>query len=340
MLKYAAVAVILSHCLAVQAQDASCKVDEKGYVAIGGIEQWVSARGDSCASPVLLVVHGGPGNPLSPYAEALYGAWSRDYIVVHWDQRGSGKTYGRSKPKEGEALTLRRLTEDGAEVASYAARHFGKKQVALFGSSWGSLLAVNMLKSRPELFSAYMGTAQIVGYRQNQSASYARTKQKVAAAGDQAALAVLDSVGAPPWTDPRSFGKVRRIIRKYEAQATTPAPRAWWTPAAEYATPQYQADYEAGEDYSFLNFVGLKGDGMFSQADLAALGPDFAMPVFILQGEEDLLCTPEVTRAWYATLRAPLKELIMVPRAGHDPNPDMIAAQTRVLKELILPLLR
>ena len=36
--------------------------------------------------------------------------------------------------------------------------------------------------------------------------------------------------------------------------------------------------------------------------------------------------------------RAPQKQLIMVPHAGHDPNPDMIAAQYKILKERILPL--
>ena len=38
-------------------------VDEKGFVRIGGIEQWVRIKGASCARPVIVVVHGGPGNP-------------------------------------------------------------------------------------------------------------------------------------------------------------------------------------------------------------------------------------------------------------------------------------
>ncbi|WP_426175756.1 hypothetical protein [Massilia sp. TWR1-2-2] len=49
------------------------KVDEKGFVAIGGIEQWITVTGDSCANPVILVIHGGPGNPLSPFADQLFG---------------------------------------------------------------------------------------------------------------------------------------------------------------------------------------------------------------------------------------------------------------------------
>ncbi|WGG48532.1 alpha/beta fold hydrolase [Rugamonas sp. DEMB1] len=76
-------------------------VNEAGYVAIGGIAQWVTIKGASCANPVILVVHGGPGNPLSPYADAIYGAWQKDYTLVQWDQRGAGKTYGRNRPADG-----------------------------------------------------------------------------------------------------------------------------------------------------------------------------------------------------------------------------------------------
>ncbi|MGV7211268.1 alpha/beta fold hydrolase [Oxalobacteraceae bacterium A2-2] len=316
------------------------RLDEKGYVAIGGIEQWVTIKGESCANPVILVVHGGPGNPLSLYSDRMYGPWTRDFTVVQWDQRGSGMTYGRSRPAPDAPLTLEQLTRDGVELAGYLARRLGKRQVILFGSSWGSILSVYMLKADPGLFAAYLGASQVVGYRQNQPVGYARLLERARGAGDAASLQVLEAVGPPPWTDPRSFGKVRRVIRKYEEAVTTPSPEDWWQAAPEYATPQAKADYDAGEDYSFLYFVGRHGDGMFSQVDLPAMGVGFPMPVFLVQGEEDLLTTPEVTRRYYDSLRAPFKALVMVPGAGHDPNQAMVDAQYRVLKERILPLLR
>ena len=133
-------------------------------------------------------------------------------------------------------------------------------------------------------------------------------------------------------------GKVRRVIRAYEAKVSTPAPEAWWTPAAEYRTPKAQADYEAGEEYSFLNFVGLKGDGMASRVDLPALGTDFAIPVFFVEGAQDLLATPDVAQRYFDSLTAPRKHLVLLERAGHDPNQDVIDAQYLILKERILPL--
>jgi pimeloyl-ACP methyl ester carboxylesterase len=316
------------------------KLAQKGFVPIGGIEQWVTIKGDSCANPVVLIIHGGPGNPLSPYSDRMFGAWTSKFTIVQWDQRGAGMTYGRNPPPADASLTIKQMSDDGTELAALLARRLGKKKVILWGSSWGSILGVHMVKARPELFYAYLGTSQVVGSRENQAVAYPKLVGLVRAAGDKAALAVLEQVGPPPWTDPRSFGKVRRVIRRYEAKVTTPAPAAWWTPAAEYTTPKARADYEAGEEYSFINFVGMKGDGMFAQVDLPKLGTDFAVPMFFVHGVQDLLGTPDVAQRYYDSIKAPQKAMVMLERAGHDPNQEVIDAEYRILTERILPLIK
>ena len=230
------------------------------------------------------------------------------------------------------------MRDDGTELAAYLAKRFNKQKVILWGSSWGSILGVHMVKARPELFYAYLGTAQIVNNKQNEAASYAKLLRVARAADDQVSLAVLQEVGAPPWKDPRSFGKVRRVIRKFEAKLTTPPPAAWWKPAAEYMTPAAQANYEAGEEYSYINSVGFKGDGMMSQVDLPKLGTDFAIPMFFVVGKHDFLATPDIAQRYYDSLKAPQKHLVLLEHAGHDPNQDVIDGQYQILIERILPL--
>lgn len=320
-------------------------VQEQGFVTIGGIPQWITIRGQDCRNPVLLFIHGGPGNPVSPFADTLYGAWAQDFTLVQWDQRGAGRTYGRNlpvrelEPDEFEAtpLTLALMAQDGIAVAEYLQRRLGHAKVILTGSSWGSALAVEMASLRPELFHAYVGVAQLVGPADLQ-ASHALTLQRAQALGDAPALATLQRLGAPPWKDPRSFGQLRRIIRGYEARRTTPGPD--WQPAADYAGPQDEAAREAGEDFSFMKFVGPHADGLLWRLDLTQQRTQFQLPVFFIQGEEDLLTPPDVTRAYFDRLTAPRKQLVMVPKAGHDPNPPLLDAQRRVLKEEVLPLAR
>jgi pimeloyl-ACP methyl ester carboxylesterase len=315
------------------------KISEEGFVPIDGIDQWVTIRSADCANPVVLIVHGGPGNPSTPFAESLYGPWEKDFTIVQWDQRGSGNTFARNPDTATGPLTMALMARDGTEVAAYATRRLGKRQVILFGSSWGSALAVNMLKLKPELFSAYQGTSQLVEYRANQNATYERVLELTRAAGDQEAVTSLEALGAPPWENPRAFGIVRRITRRYEAKTTQPAPGTWWKFPSEYETAAYQAAYTAGEDYSYIQLVGTKGDGMLSRIDLPALGTTFPMPVFIIQGKEDLLTMPIVTKAYFDRIKAPTKSYILLDKVGHDPNPLMVDAQFRVLKTQIAPLL-
>src|SRR5664279_1943582 len=65
------------------------RIMEERFIRINGIEQWVTIKGDR-TKPVILFLHGGPGSPLSPYADAIYSKWEKDFILVQWDQRGAG----------------------------------------------------------------------------------------------------------------------------------------------------------------------------------------------------------------------------------------------------------
>lgn len=311
-------------------------IDERAYVTIGGIAQWVTIKGEACDNPIILFIHGGPGNPLSPYSDAMFAGWSKSFTIVQWDQRGAGKTFARS-PTPDQRLSLDVMTQDGLEVAAYLTRRLGQPRVILWGSSWGSALGVMMAKARPDLFYAYVGTSQMVNGRENLMETYGRTLTLARQSRDAQSLEILQAVGRPPWADPRSFGAVRRITKAYEARVADPAPKAWGTPAKDYSGADYDAAYEAGEDYSYINFVGLKGDGLLWRIDLARLGPKFSIPVYLVQGMEDLVTVPSLTQRYYDAIEAPDKALVLLPNVGHDPNEAMIAAQYKILMDRVRP---
>jgi proline iminopeptidase len=75
-------------------------VERSETVHIGGIEQFVSIRGRDRRNPVLLILHGGPGFPELALAWWNTRALEEYFTVVHWDQRGSGKTYLLNDPQQ------------------------------------------------------------------------------------------------------------------------------------------------------------------------------------------------------------------------------------------------
>ncbi len=57
---------------------------------------------DRCRRPgssqsIILFLHAGPAEAESPFLREFV-PWERDFTVVNWDQRGSGKTYGKNGP--------------------------------------------------------------------------------------------------------------------------------------------------------------------------------------------------------------------------------------------------
>lgn len=60
---------------------------------------------------------------MSQYDDTIYWHWRKDFILVHWDQRGAGRTFGRNAPAVvNEAywienpLTVKQITDDGIEL--------------------------------------------------------------------------------------------------------------------------------------------------------------------------------------------------------------------------------
>ena len=68
-------------------------IDEDRVIEINGIKQFINIRGENKNNPVILVLHGGPGSPISPMRYTYQKGLEEQYTVVNWDQRNAGKTY-------------------------------------------------------------------------------------------------------------------------------------------------------------------------------------------------------------------------------------------------------
>jgi pimeloyl-ACP methyl ester carboxylesterase len=160
------------------------------YVEIGGIPQWIeiAPETDRPGAPVLLLIHGGPGGSTRG-ASASWRSWRRHFALVHWDQRGAGRTFARNGAAGSGPMNFEQFVSDAIEVAEFVRRELSGRDVVLLGHSWGSAIGVHMVKRRPDLFAAFVGTGQLVNFRRNEEANYEREIALARRSGNQAALA-------------------------------------------------------------------------------------------------------------------------------------------------------
>jgi len=274
------------------------EVYEQSFVRIGGIEQWIDVRGDGEANPVLLVLHGGPGSTWDPLVR-LFKPWEKYFTLVEWDQRGAGRTYSHNSP-DSAAITLDRVVQDGIEVAEYVARRLDKRKVVLMGHSWGTLVGVQMVKARPELFCAYVGTSQVVNTQKSEALSYAEVLRRARLAHNAKAVEELESIGGPPYDDAQKLG----TERQWEAVFAAPSEQKF--NSIDYVRSLYPPDFtdkemtdrNAGFFASNYSIYGHKMDGPMMSVDLSSTARDFRLPMFFIQGALDDVTPTSIVREY------------------------------------------
>ncbi|MDJ1499601.1 alpha/beta hydrolase [Xanthocytophaga agilis] len=323
-------------------------IHQEKFVRIGGIEQWITIHGADSTKPVILFLHGGPGSVMSAYDNTIYGAWEKDFVLVSWDQRGAGRTFGKNAPKQHDEeywinnpLTVDQMAADGIELSEYLIKHLQQPKIILIGTSWGSVLGATMALKKPELYYAYIGHSQVVNGTETLVHAYHTVYKLAQKANDNESINKLTILGVPPYDDAKNTGQLFRIIKKYERENSVPAPNTWWRLAPAYDNETDARNREDGDDYSFINYVGHKKLGikaMSATVDFMKNGLTFQLPVYIIQGEADILTPQELTKPYFDKLKAPHKEYFLVPGAAHGHNQSVIDTQYKVAKACIASL--
>ncbi|PYT19328.1 MAG: hypothetical protein DMG59_00730 [Acidobacteria bacterium] len=287
-------------------------IDEATYVSIGGIEQWVTIRGEDRANPVLLFLHGGPGDVTNPWTFALFAPWEKHFTVVQWDQRGAGRTLRRTGHAVAPTMTLDRMAQDGIEVAEYLRTHLRKDKIIVVAHSFGSIFGMRMISARPDLFHAYVGTGQVADSTRNYSAAYDALVRKAQATANQPALDDLRRVGPPPYKS----GEGYRVQRKWANRFEGADQFLFGTLGLALVAPGKSVqDINDSADGQMLS-----GERLVSQTtslEPKDLGLNFAIPIFFLQGAEDFTTPTELARRYLASIRAPRKEFVPLKGGGH-----------------------
>ena len=181
----------------------------------------------------------------------------------------------------------------------------------LVGQSWGAVLGVNVIKRRPALFYAFVGTGLPVSVAETieDRAHWARREAK--ATGDQASIKALDD--AAPLPPDKRLGALASVSKKW---ILSPSDLKFKDEVlGEYAdassTKAEVVAWRAGATFSGST-IGRANDNF----DLRRLGLDMPIPFFVVQGREDRIAGFDSTRAYVEDVRAPAKAFIPID-GGH-----------------------
>lgn len=321
--------------------DITLEIAEEKYINVGGIEQWITIKGVDRTKPAILFIHGGPGSPISPYSETIYNEWKSNFVLIQWDQRGTGRSYGKNAPNElnkeflsSNPLQLEQMVDDGIELSKYLLKHLKKEKIILFGESWGSILAVKMISKNPKLFHSYFGTSQIVNPSEDLILAYNQVYDLALKEEDQKSIEQLNEIGKPSYYNGMKAGKLYRIIKSYERKYSTAIPENWYKPTVKYDNKEDEKNRFEGDDYSFFNFIGDKElgiTGMNKDINLMKETLDLKIPVYLFQGKHDILSPFEISKPFYDSLNQKNKEYFLFENVGHGIHPDILKKQYELL---------
>jgi len=288
-------------------------ISESNYITVGGIEQWVTIHGQNRDNPVLLFLHGGPGDVTSSWSFALFAPWERQFTVVQWDERGSGRTLGKNGPGIAQTITVDRLVQDGIELTKYLCKHLHKEKIILVAHSFGSILGLRMARAEPELFHAYVGTGQVSDFPvKNYTATYEALLKKAKSLDDQRAIEELSHVGPPPYDSGEGYRVQWRWANTFEGATGFLA----GTLGLALVAPGYSVrDLKEHEEGQILS-----ADRLVPQTQSigpAALGLEFSIPIFVFQGEEDFTTSTVLAQHYLESIKAPRKEFVAIKGGGH-----------------------
>jgi pimeloyl-ACP methyl ester carboxylesterase len=310
-------------------------ISELATVELGGADQWLLVRGRDASNPVLLFLHGGPGGAFISQARRFSDRLEEHFVVVHWDQRGAGKSCSADQSEA--RIDLEQYLADTHELVELLRRRFGNKKIYLLGHSWGSVLGVITVQRHPELFHAYVGLGQIVDKRRNEEVSYRWVLGRAEAERNEEALAELRSIEPP-------YANLGELLLQ----------RSWLA--------HYGGDYVGGganqtigrgmlsaPEYTLLDKLRALPCmdratrhvyDQWQDTDFFQNARRFEVPIYLFTGRHDYNTPFELVEEWFPLIQAPHKEIVWFEHSAHfacleEPERFQDALIRRVLRNAI-----
>jgi pimeloyl-ACP methyl ester carboxylesterase len=284
------------------------QVSVQESIKIGGIQQWIQIKGVRSENPVLLFLHGGPGNSAMSYARKFTAELQKHFVVVQWDQRGSGKTLQLNPLSQ--PLSLAMIESDVLEMTNYLRARFSRQKIYLMGHSWGGFLALQAAAHHPELFVACLAVSPMVNQLESENLSLAWMQEMAIENKNTLAVEELEKVKIP-FQDGQHIYYHRNWLAHFAGNK--PLSKSYVVSWAAKWLPLFS-------EASAVNFT--------------LTAPEIRCPVYFFVGRHDYQTHFKLTEDYFKMLKAEKKELFWFTNSGHNLN----LTEPKKLQEIIIQL--
>lgn len=281
---------------------------------IGGVEQHLMIRGKNIQNPILLFVHGGPGQAEIGYIRTYQKTIEEHFTVVRWDQRGAGLSYSKIIPQD--TFTIDVFRADLNEVTDYLIQRFNQPKIIIAGHSWGTVLATYAVKDYPDKYSTYIGIGQVVSSMEAERISYRYVKNEAELQNNKRVLRELQKIGEPPHSE-------REALIRANCQGRIGGITKRNPPKSIISLLISSTEYSFIHKLNYFKSCISSAKTMYSQVikiDFLKEIKKFDIPIFFIAGKYDFVTPTSLVQKFYDELDAPKKELIVFKNSGHLPQ--------------------
>lgn len=309
-------------------------IAEVAFLRLGNVDQWVMIRGINKDNPVLVMLHGGPGMSETVFwryynSEAL----EKIFTVVYWDQRGSGKSFDPELDKN--TMTVEQFLSDLNDLIDNVCVRLHKKQVTIFGHSWGSVLGPLYAARFPDKVAAYVGSGQIGNWAASEQATYKYTLDEAERRGWKRMFHRLKEIVGEPPHDCKALISQRNCLAELDGDISW---RGIWKMLWIFLRAPEHSLKDLFRVYEVLEFSIDTMWAHVTSINLLESVPELKMPTFFLLGSQDHCVLPEISTDYVDRLVAPSKEVVWFENSKHQPFMDEPGKFCKTMARLVRPV--
>lgn len=283
-------------------------------IEINGAGHEVMIRGAGTNNPIIVFVHGGPGCSEIPYVRKYQEDLEQNFTIVHYDQRGSGKSYHFFEDYSN--LTTDLLVDDLLALTDYVTEKFGQEKVLLIGHSFGTYIGMKAVAKVPEKYEAYIGIGQTGDTVKSELDSLQYTMEQAHSVGnmddvqklEQHRSSIESGEGYTPRNLVRKYGGAARLINDNR---------------------DYVMGFLFNPEYNGLDTIRyLKGISETQQLllrekskqNLPSIVDHVDIPIYFVMGQYDYMTSVAAAREYFDELEAPVKQFVIFENSAHYPQ--------------------